>query len=84
LSGTRPGVPGACGSIQTILQASLGERCRTGSATGLRSGRLDAGTVAKDARTALDFYRKGDMDSRWFREAEEILERAQTHEESQG
>ena len=68
-----------------ILQApTFGKRCGTESATDLRSGRLDAGIVAKDARTVLDFYRKGDVDSQWFREAEEILERAQTHEESQG
>lgn len=36
----------------------------------------DAEGAAEDAQTALDFYRKGDVDSRWSREAEEILEKA--------
>ena len=44
----------------------------------------DVEGAAEDARKALDFYRERDVDSRWSREAEEILERAQTHEEPQG
>jgi tetratricopeptide (TPR) repeat protein len=36
----------------------------------------DAEGAAEDARTALDFYRPRDVDSRWSREAEEILEKA--------
>ncbi len=39
----------------------------------------DAEGAAEDAQKALDFYRERDVDSRWSREAEEILERAQAH-----
>jgi tetratricopeptide (TPR) repeat protein len=41
----------------------------------------DAEGAAEDAQKALDFYRKGDVDSRWSREAEELLEKAQTRAE---
>ncbi len=37
----------------------------------------DAEGAADDAQTALDFYRERDVDSRWSREVEEILEKAQ-------
>jgi len=40
----------------------------------------DAEGAVEDAQKALDFYRERDVDSRWYREAEEILEKAQTHE----
>jgi tetratricopeptide (TPR) repeat protein len=39
----------------------------------------DAEGAAEDVQKALDFYREGNVDSRWSREAEEILEKAQTH-----
>lgn len=41
----------------------------------------DSEGAAEDAQTALDFYRKGDVDSRWSREAEEILEKAEGDKE---
>lgn len=44
----------------------------------------DAEGAIEDAKTALDFYRRDDVDSRWSREAKEILEKALAHEESQG
>ena len=40
----------------------------------------DAEGAAEDAQNALDFYRERNVDSRWSREAEEILEKAQAHD----
>lgn len=42
----------------------------------------DAEGAADDAQKALNFYRERDVDSRWSREAEEILEKAQAHDAS--
>lgn len=42
----------------------------------------DAQGAAEDAQKALDFYQERDVDSRWSREAEEILEKTQAHDTS--
>jgi tetratricopeptide (TPR) repeat protein len=42
----------------------------------------DTEGAAEDAQKALDFYQEHEVASRWSREAEEILEKAQTHDAS--
>ncbi|WP_181149282.1 hypothetical protein [Salinibacter sp. 10B] len=42
----------------------------------------DAEGAAEDAQKTLDFYREHNVDSRWSRKAEEILEKTQTPDAS--